>query len=229
MSILRWIPKRWKQRMALFTPRGFPDVRACGAFYDARAGLFTGDATDEQMMALEYGSVDGQQKLFSRAAALLPPQGKILDVGCGLGHLVDYADRRSLPFEAYHGIDVSQEMVARAAQWFADRSEIRFELRDILSLPFEPRAFSVGYIISVLGYAIGSDPMATMIRILRNAYEACSVGVVFSHLVEGRKPGLVFTSVPSELAERLEQELGCRAVIDDDGEDFTYLMALLRP
>ncbi len=215
--------------MALFTPRGFPDVRACGAFYDARAGLFQGDGADDQMMALEYGSVDGQQKLFSRAAALLPLQGRMLDIGCGLGHLVDFADHHRQPFDAYRGIDVSQSMVDRAEQRLAGHAGVSFELRDILTQPLEPDTFDAAYIISVLGYAIGSDPMATMIRILRNAYEACSVGVVFSHLVEGRKPGLVFTSVPSELAARLEQELGCRAVIDDDGEDFTYLMALLRP
>ncbi len=215
--------------MALFTPRGFPDVRACGAFYDARAGLFQGDAADDQMMALEYGSVGGQQKLFARATALLPPEGKILDIGCGLGHLVDYADHESISFDSYLGIDVSQAMIDRAQRRFAERGGISLELRDILTQPFEPNVSDVGYIISVLGYAIGDDPMETMIRILRNAYEACSSGVVFTHLVSGRKPGLVFTSVPDELAQRLEQELGCRAVIDDDGEDFTYLMALLRP
>jgi len=226
---LRWVPKRWKKRMALFTPRGFPDVRSCGAFYDARAGLFRGDAADEQMMALEYGSVGGQQKLFARATALLPPVGKILDVGCGLGHLVDYADCQSFPLDSYHGVDVSQAMIDRAQQRLAERSEVSFELRDVLTQPLEPETFDVSYIISVLGYAIGDDPLQTMIRILANAYEACTTGVVFTHLVTGRKPGLVFTTDPSKLSARLEQELGCRAVIDDDGKDFTYLMALLHP
>ncbi len=226
---MRWVPKRWKKRMALFTPRGFPDVRSCGAFYDARAGLFRGDAADEQMMALEYGSVGGQQKLFARATALLPPVGKILDVGCGLGHLVDYADRQLSSLDSYLGVDVSQAMIDRAQQRLAERSEVSFELRDILTQPLEPKTFDVGYIISVLGYAIGDDPLQTMIRILANAYEACTTGVVFTHLVTGRKPELVFTSVPNDLAVRLEQELGCRAVIDDDDGDFTYLMALLHP
>ncbi len=229
MSLLRWVPKRWKKRMALFTPRGFADVRSCGAFYDARAGLFRGDAADEQMMALEYGSVDGQQKLFARATALLPPVGKILDIGCGLGHLVDYADRQAPSLDSYLGVDVSQAMIDRAQQRFAGRAEVSFELRDVLDRPLEPEAFDAGYIISVLGYAIGNDPLQTMIRILGNAYEACTTGVVFTHLVTGRKPELVFTTDPNDLAVRLERELGCRAVIDDDGEDFTYLMALLRP
>jgi hypothetical protein len=45
-------------------------------------------------------------------------------------------------------------------------------------------------------------------------------------LVSGRKAGLRFTTVPQELAARCESELGAKVEIDDDGEDFTYLIAL---
>jgi len=50
MNPLRQLVKRLKKRMFRYTPSGFPDPKACGAFYDARVGLLSGD----DMMVLEY-------------------------------------------------------------------------------------------------------------------------------------------------------------------------------
>ncbi len=208
--------------MFRYTPAGFPDPNACGAFYDARVGLLKGD----DMMVLEYSGIEAQQRLFTRATTLLAPHGQILDLGCGLGHLITYLDEKQLPYTKYHGIDVSSRMIDEASKRHLGRGEVSFERRDLLEDPLLPTSFDTGYILSVLGYPIGDDPMKSMMAIIENAFAACRTGIVFSHLVSGRKEGLKFTTVPQELAARCETELGARVEIDDDGEDFTYLIAL---
>ena len=222
MNPFRLLPKRLKRRMFRYTPAGFPDPASCGAFYDARYTIFSG----EDMMALEYSGAEAQRRLFARATSLLPPSGKVLDLGCGLGHLLDYLDERSLPYDSYHGIDVSGHMVTEAGRRFAGKACASFEVRDVLTASLPPESFGTGYILSVLGYPIGTDPVATMMAIIERIFSACRVGIVLSHLAPGRKEDLKFTTVPEELAARCERELGAKARLDDDGIDFTYLLSL---
>ena len=225
MSLFKRLPKAWKKRMAAYTPAGFPDAKACGAFYDTRTTIFDGD----DMMALEYSSAEAQRDLFDRAIEALEPHGRILDLGCGLGHLPAYLDERGILYEAYHGIDVSPAMVKRASERFAGRDGFTFRVQDVLTESLDEGIADAGYIISVLGYPLGSDPMGAMMGILARTFAACSEGIVFTHLVDGRKPGLKFTTIPNELAARCETELGAQATVHDNGKDFTYLLALRHP
>jgi SAM-dependent methyltransferase len=223
MSFLRLLPHSWQQRIRNYAPRGFPDVVSCGAFYDARARLFSGD----DAIVLEYSNFSVQRKLFERAVEALPPHGRVLDVGCGFGHLVDFLDERKIPFDDYRGIDVSQTMVDRASARLAKRDDVRFEVRDVTNDPLTPDVHDVGYVISVLGYPIGRDPMATMMGILGNVFAACTDGLVFSHVAGGRrKAPLAFPTVPEELAAQCERHLGAEATVYDDGVDFTYFLTL---
>ncbi len=222
MKPLHLLAKKLKKRMFRYTPSGFPDPKACGAFYDARVGLLAGD----DMMVLEYSGMEAQERLFVRATTLLPPQGEILDLGCGLGHLIIYLDEKQLSYGRYHGIDVSSRMIDEATKRHSGRQGISFEHRNVLEDPLIPASFDTGYILSVLGYPIGDDPMRAMMTIIENAFASCRTGIAFSHLASGRKEGLKFTTVPEELAARCESDLGAKVEIDDDGKDFTYLIAL---
>ena len=207
--------------MVDYAPRGFRTATDCGAFYDARARMFGRD----EMATLEYSGVPAQQGLFVRATEALEPYGRVLDLGCGLGHLIEFFDEQGLSYASYHGIDVSRAMIERAVKRHGHRSNASFEFRDVVRDPLEQETSDVGYIISVLGYPIGKDPMAAMMAILRNAFLACTDGIAFTHLVKGRKEKLVFTTVPEELASRCERELGAKAEIHDDGS-FTSLIVL---
>ena len=222
MRLFQALVRKLKKRMFRYTPAGFPDPASCGAFYDARYTIFSG----EDMMALEYSGTEAQRRLFARATSLLPPSGKVLDLGCGLGHLIDYLDEHGLSYDSYHGIDVSEHMVTEAGRRFAGKGCTSFEVRDILTEPLAPGSFDTGYILSVLGYPIGEDPVATMMEIIERMFSACRVGIVLSHLAPGRKEGLKFTTVPEKLAACCEEELGAKARLDDDGIDFTYLLSL---
>jgi len=224
MNLFRLLPERLRRRMFRYTPSGFPDARSCGTFYDVRHTVFSGD----EMMILEYSGREAQERLFARATALLSPRGRVLDLGCGFGHLIDYFERNGQAFDSYCGVDVSGRMVAEARRAHAGNARARFEQRDLLVEPFETGAFDTGYILSVLGYPIGDEPMETMLRIVSEAFAACREGIVFSHLATGRKAGLRFTTVPEALAERCERAIGAQASLDDDPADFTYLLALRR-
>jgi SAM-dependent methyltransferase len=223
VSLLRSLLARWRKRIRDYAPRGFPDAESCGAFYDARSHLFRGD----EAAILEYSSLTVQQRLFERAIDALPPHGRVLDVGCGLAHLFDFLEGRKLEFDAYHGIDVSASMIRGASKRVGESDRVCLEVRDLTVAPLPSESHDVGYLISVLGYPIGSDPMAVMMEILGNVFHACADGLVFTHLVDGRreKP-LAFPTIPEPLAARCERELDAHAVVFDDGVDFTYLMRL---
>lgn len=226
MSFLRWLPERWQRRIRNYAPRGFPDVRSCGAFYDARTRLFRGD----KAAVLEYSSLGAQERLFERAVHLLPPHGRILDVGCGLGHLFDFLTERDTEIEAYHGIDVSGAMLEAARARLGTDDRIRLELLDLTTSALSERSHDVGYLISVLGYPIGPDPMRAMMSILQRAFDACTDGIAFTHVTGGRRERpLAFPTVPEELARTCERELGATTEIDDDGTSFTYLVRLRHP
>jgi len=225
MSFLRWLPERWRRRIRDYAPRGFPDAASCGAFYDARARLFG----DDEAAVLEYSDLSVQERLFERAAALLPPRGRVLDVGCGLGHLYDYIVRSAFDVTSYHGIDVSAAVLDRAVQRIGDDDRVHLASVDLTREDLAEGSHDVGYIISVLGYPIGRDPTASMMTILEKAFAACTGGIVFTHVMEGRRERpLAFPTVPEELAACCKRALGAEATIDDDGVDFTYLMRLVR-
>jgi len=223
MSFFRLLPRSWQRRIRDYAPRGFPDSASCGAFYDARSRLFRGN----EAAVLEYSSLDVQRHLFERAVDALPPKGRILDVGCGLGHLLDFIDEHGHGIALYHGIDVSAAMIVAARARLGKRENTCLELRDVTSSPLSPESHDVGYLVSVLGYPIGDDPMRAMMRILENVFAACEDGLVFTHLVDGRRERpLAFPTVPEELAARCERDLGAKATVFDDGVDFTYLLRL---
>ena len=223
MSFLRFLPKRLQQRIRDYAPRGFPDAASCGAFYDARARLFRGD----EATVLEYSSCDIQRRLFERAVEALPPHGRILDIGCGFGHLLDFIEERGVSLVSYRGIDVSETMVEAAGARIGGRADVTIEALDLTAETLPEAVHDVAYIISVLGYPIGRDPMNTMMAILGKVFRSCTDGVVFTHVMSGRRERpLAFPTEPERLAKRCERELGAQAQVFDDGVSFTYLMTL---
>jgi SAM-dependent methyltransferase len=65
----------------------------------------------------------------------LPPRGRVLDVGCGLGTETGYL--ASAGWQAA-GIDLSETALARAAAGYGDAAFLRADVR---RLPFQPHCF----------------------------------------------------------------------------------------
>jgi SAM-dependent methyltransferase len=118
-----------------------------------------------------YDSFDALWKLPYRKAYLaldrafeahLPPNGRILDLGCGTGLNVERLSALGLPFSSYVGIDLSEAMLARAQARFSHVEKIRFEQADLAqdALPEGPFDF----IVSTWALERLSDPVSVVER-----------------------------------------------------------------
>jgi trans-aconitate 2-methyltransferase len=91
--------------------------------------------------AREYARISGlQQAMAAEALSLLHLKGteQVLDLGCGNGKITAEIAAR-VPKGSVTGVDVSADMIAFASRHFgpAVRPNIRFETRDVRSLPFQ--------------------------------------------------------------------------------------------
>ena len=76
--------------------------------------------------------------------ASLRPGERVLDVCCGTGSLAIVAKRRVGASGSVHGIDASEEMIARARAKAAERGrEMAFAIAPAQSLPFPEATFDV--------------------------------------------------------------------------------------
>lgn len=94
------------------TYSGQRNIERAMAYFDPRPALF-GDTH----VTVDWGSSAGQNLRFAQLLQATPMAGRhVLDVGCGLGHLLDWLLGQNLEPASYEGIDVSKEMVARARE-----------------------------------------------------------------------------------------------------------------
>ncbi|MFL5341827.1 MAG: methyltransferase domain-containing protein [Gemmataceae bacterium] len=113
-----------------------------------------GTARDEQERLAKLGELTDAAFLQFLE---LPPGGRVLDVGSGLGGLAREVARR-VPGGEVWGIERSAEQLARAV---ADLPNLHFQQGDAHSLPFDDDSFDVAYCRYLLEHV--ADP----VRVLR--------------------------------------------------------------
>jgi SAM-dependent methyltransferase len=108
------------------------------------------------------------QGIASDVAAAAPPAGKLLEVGCGPGHLsIRLAGRHGLDVT---GLDLDPAMIERARANAAREATLdgrppTFVIGDVAALPFEDSAFDV--VVSTMSMHHWSDPGAGLREIHR--------------------------------------------------------------
>ena len=75
-----------------------------------------------------------QRRCLQLLLSFAPPRGTLLDVGCGTGNTLLFADKEHI--EQYVGIDISQDMIAYANRAHA-APHVRFMVSDFLDYPLE--------------------------------------------------------------------------------------------
>lgn len=97
------------------------------------------------------------------------PGDKVLDLGCGNGRMAEiFADSQI----EYLGVDNSQELIKIAKQRFANKSWIKFEVADALTIDYQNQ-FDLVLMIAVLHHLPTKE---LRLRALKNVYNSLKPG-----------------------------------------------------
>lgn len=111
---------------------------------------YAGHGADHRTVG--WGSAADQNLRFAVLCRQLSLQKKaILDVGCGLGDLVPFIKASAGDDFTYHGIDISESLLAHAQQLHGSE-RIRFSTLEPLQLPDEP--YDIAVVSGALSFRI---------------------------------------------------------------------------
>lgn len=139
---------------------------------------------------------------------------KILDFGCGTGHLLTFLRQRLQYSGEYVGYDLSATMIAKAREKF---SNVRFEQRDVLESASIEEHFD--YVLSngVFNNHV-ADNWGLMTAILRRLFPHARKGLAFNALstyVDRVDPDLFYVS-PERVFKFCKEELSLRVTLRHD-------------
>ncbi|MCC5866482.1 MAG: class I SAM-dependent methyltransferase [Wenzhouxiangella sp.] len=139
---------------------------------------------------------------------------RILDFGCGVGHLYGYLKRQGFKGE-YLGLDVSDQMIEVARAEYPDG---RFECRNILAEEFTEE-FDLAFVSGVFNNLV-SDNESFIRSCTRRLFSSVEQGIAFnalSHFVHYRDEGLYYYD-PIKVFEFCKTELTPRVALRHDYE-----------
>jgi len=175
---------------------------------------------------VNWASARSQRARFKVLADNVPLEGfSLLDVGCGLGDLLGYLNRRRVSVE-YTGVDLLEKMIEAAVERYPAG---RFLAADIFEdNPFEPASFDVVFCSGVFNLDLGNNRLF-LPRALDVFFRLARRYLVFN-LLHSRLPHddhRYFHFDPREIAEHLSRRRGSVRIIDDYlPNDFTVICAL---
>jgi SAM-dependent methyltransferase len=163
---------------------------------------------------VQWGDVETQER---RMAILLDVgdvrSAKVLDFGCGTGHLLNFMQRQVGFKGEYIGYDIGEDMIRIARKKFPG---IRFERRDILAQGIG-EVFDYILINGVFNNLV-DDNWGLMKSILRCLFHKARRALAFNALstyVDYFDPGLFYVS-PNKVFSFCKEELSSRVILRHD-------------
>ncbi len=128
-----------------------------------------------------YDELYGEEQLekYVSGLRLLPPHGRVVDVGCGTGLLVEFMAKTGLlsSVDLYVCVDISQCMARKAAlrtmSLCSDKCLV--VIADVYSLPFKDAEFDIAYSFSLINLL--EDPVKALEEVGRVARKALATAV----------------------------------------------------
>jgi SAM-dependent methyltransferase len=124
-----------------------------------------------------YSDLEGQHYRFEKLTQISDLRGKrILDYGCGLGHLYPYLLAKFGEVD-YTGIDIVPEVIDFAARKY---QKARFLCRDLLREDIQ-EDFDYVLICGVFNNAV-PDPSSLLQEMIAVAFRHCKIGLAFNFI-----------------------------------------------
>jgi len=135
----------------------------------------------DSYLSVDWGSANGQALRFQALSHLVRlPGSSLLDIGCGVGHLVSWLETESIHLSCYQGIDITPSMVEAAASLYPNSN---FSCGNIFS-DSEPlkRNYDIVFASGIFYLAIFKSYEYLEATISR-MFQLCNVAIVFNLLV----------------------------------------------
>lgn len=145
--------------------------------YTRLTGLYDGRLAEHgvNVKTVGWGSVADQHMRFEVLCRGLDLKGRrVLDIGCGLGDFVPWAESKFGSDFDYLGIDLSEDLIKAARQRFG--SEARRFMAGTLTPDLNIGEFDIAVLSGTLTFKT-ADNMATMHSVLTSAWQRCQVAV----------------------------------------------------
>lgn len=174
----------------------YRNIERVKAYFDSRPSLH-GDSH----LAVDWGSQHSQYARFHALSRVTPLQGcSLLDVGCGMGHLLDWLKAHAVNLNHYEGIDVTPSMVLAARKRHPD---VRFQECNLLDggRP-EFKSYDVVFASGIFYLAV-NEPYLFLATMLERLFALSKHVLVFNLLITTEKS----SADPSEFRAELNQLL----------------------
>jgi len=172
-----------EQPMDAQTEADKANIQRVKAFFEPRPALH-GDSH----LAVDWGSEESQYARFAALNRLAPLQQKsLLDVGCGLGHLLDWVTKQGISIDYYEGLDITPSMVQAARQRYPG---ISFNECNLLAgdLP-DRKGYDVVFASGIFYLAL-DEPYSYLSSLLDHLYSHTRQVLVFNLLtLANAEPG----------------------------------------
>lgn len=163
--------------------------------------------------AVQWADAETQSARFAVLTGIVPDLGRVLDVGCGLGHLQAFLKARGHT-GAYHGVDIVPEFIAHAQIAMAEDPKSKAELiAPDATLPPCDYALLSGVFNNRM-----DDNWGFMTSTLRRMWAAAEKGIAFNAMtshVDYHDDGLFYVD-PMEVVAFCKRELGGHPVLRHD-------------